>query len=239
MKEINMDTGEATQNGPHLSRSEGNEESGVWGIHSNNIVTLAYKNLNDEALVRLIVKTWDEDAFNEIVERYADKIYRLAIRITKNPSDAEEIMQDVLMILLEKLDTFREGSSFSTWLYRVILNASFMSLRAENKRKNNVSLENYMPYKKYGALKGIQEKDWSAMPDDAILTREVMEKIEKTVNDLPDFYRVVFHLRDVEQLTNEEVSKILGVSLPCVKSRIHRARLYLRDKLSDFIYEYS
>jgi len=213
MKEINMDTGKVTQNGLRLSRSDGNEESGVWGIHSNNIVTLAYKNLNDEQLVRFIVKTWDEEAFNEIVERYADKIYRLAIRITKNPSDAEEIMQDVLMILVEKLDTFREGASFSTWLYRVILNASFMSLRAENKRKNNVSLENYVPYKKYGVLKGIQEKDWSAMPYDAILTRGVMEKIEKAVNKLPDFYRVVFHLRDVEELTNEEVSKILGLVL--------------------------
>jgi RNA polymerase sigma-70 factor (ECF subfamily) len=95
-----------------------------------------------------------------------------------------------------------------------------------------VSLENYAPYGEDGVLRGVEVKDWSDIPDEVLLSKEVMETIEKAVNELPEPYRIVFHLRDVEGLANHEVAKILGLSLPNIKSRIHRARLFLRDRLS-------
>jgi len=103
-----------------------------------------------------------------------------------------------------------------------------------------VSLEDYVPYDENGTLMGrIKAKDWSDKPDKALLSEEAMEIIEKAVNELPEPYRVVFHLRDVEGFSNQEVSEVLGLSVPALKSRLHRARLYLRDKLSDYFYEWS
>ena len=200
--------------------------------NSNGI--LNHNELSDEMLVRSFVETHDEEAFSEIVDRYGDKVYRLALRITHNRSDAEDVLQEVFVTLVEKLDTFHGESKFSTWLYRVASNAGFIRLRAEAKYKNNVSLEDYVHYGEDGMLKGIEIKDWTGRPDEVLLSKEVMEIIESVVNELPEPYRIVFHLRDVEGLTNQEVAKILGLSLPNAKSRIHRARLFLRDKLSDY-----
>ena len=101
-----------------------------------------------------------------------------------------------------------------------------------------MSLKNYVSYDEDGTLRGVEIKDWSDRPDEVLLSKEVMETIEKTVNELPVDYKVVFHLRDVEGFSNEEVAKVLGLSLSAVKSRLHRARLFLRDKLSDYFYEW-
>ena len=198
---------------------------------------LNYSDLSDEKLVRLFVEERDEESFNEIVNRYADKTFRLALRIIRNTHDAEEVLQEVFLSM-EKLNTFREESKFSTWLYRVATNAGYMRLRTERKYKDNVSLEEYIPYNDYGMLEGMELKDWSNRPDEVFLNQEGMEIIERAVGELPLAYRVVFHLRDVEGLTNHEVAKALGLSVPAVKSRIIRARLFLRDKLSDYFYEW-
>ncbi len=207
------------------------------GSYVRGIPTQNYEILSDEELIRAFLSDQDEEAFNEIVGRYTDKIYRLALKITRNPSDAEEVLQEVFLTLIEKLYTFREDSKFSTWLYRVAANASYLKLKAKRKDVNNISLEDYAPYDKDGILQGIHTKDWSSLPDEVLLSQEGAEIIEKAVNELPEPYRVVFHLRDVEGLKNEEVGEILGLSLPAVKSRILRARLFLRDKLSDYFYE--
>lgn len=194
--------------------------------------------LRDEELVRLYVSSQDENAFNELVNRYGDKVYRLAYRITSNPDDAEEILQEVFIILMEKLGTFREESRFSTWLYRVASNASFMYLRNGSKiNKKELSLDDYKPYNDYGVLTGVAEKDWSDRPDSTLLNREGTEIIEKAISELPEDYRIVFHMKDIEGLTSKEISKILGLTLPAVKSRVLRARLFLRDRLSDYYYD--
>lgn len=208
------------------------------GGYSEDIASLNHKDLSDEELVRLFVGNKDEGAFNEIVNRHRDKIYRLALRINPNSSDAEDALQEVLVTLIEKLHTFREESKFSTWLYRVAVNTCYTHHSTEKKKYvNKVSLEDCIPYNESGALEGIQIKDWSNRPDEVLLIREGMEVIERAVNELPEPYRIVFHLRDVEELSHEEVSKILGLSLPAVKSRLHRARLFLRGRLSDYFYE--
>lgn len=206
--------------------------------YPNHIPLLDQEKLIDEELVRAFLDREDEEAFNEIANRYGDKIYRLALRITGDHSDAEEVLQEVFL-RMEKLNTFRGESKFSTWLYRVGVNASYMHLRAKKKKyENEVSLEDYTSYSESGVLEGVQIKEWTDRADEELLSREAMKTIETAVNELPVSHRVVFHMRDVEGLTNPEVAKILGLSVTNVKSRIHRARLFLRDRLSDYFYEW-
>jgi len=194
---------------------------------------------SDEELVNLYTETGDESAFDGIVSRYADKIYGFALRITRNSSDAEEIFQEVFLTLTKKLDTFRGESKFSSWLYRITVNASYMYLRSQKKHESNISLENYYPYDEKGTLMGrVMEKDWSSRPDIIIFSKEALEIIDKSINELPESYRTVFHLRDIDGLSNEEVADILEISIPAVKSRLHRARLFLRDRLSDYFHEW-
>ena len=193
----------------------------------------------DEILVKFFVDEHSELAFTELVNRYSDKVYRLAYRITGNPDDAEEVLQEVFIILVEKLNTFRQESRFSTWLYRVAANASYMFLRGGKKNKDNqVSIDEYKPYNDHGALDGVQDKDWSDIPDYKLLSLEGSKLIEDAINELPEEYKIVFHMKDVEGMTSKEIAKALGLSLPAVKSRVLRARLFLRDKLSDYYSEW-
>jgi RNA polymerase sigma-70 factor (ECF subfamily) len=197
-------------------------------------------NLFDEELVKLFVDGRDEDAFNELVTRYGDKVYRLAYRITNDPGDAEEILQEVFLIIIEKLSTFRKESKFSTWLYRVASNASFMYLRnLKRGREKETSLDEYKPYNDYGVLEGVEERDWSGRPDSQLLSSEGAQLIEKAISELPEDYRVVFHLKDVEGLTSKDIAKVLGLSIPAVKSRVLRSRLFLRDRLSEYYSEFN
>ena len=207
--------------------------------HKFDILSLNPKNLSDEKLVRYFVENKDEEAFNEIVNRYTDNIYRIAFGIIRDRDKTEDVLQEVFLILTRKLDTFRGKSKFSTWLYRITVNASYIHLRSEKKHENEISLEDYVPYDENGTLMGkIKSKDWSNRPDILIFSNEAMQIIEKAVSELPESYRVVFQLRDVEELSNEEVSEILDLTVPAVKSRVHRARLFLRDRLSDYFYEW-
>jgi len=195
--------------------------------------------LSDQQLIERFVNKNDEGAFELIVGRYMEKIYNLAYRITRDHYKSEEVLQEVYMTLIKKLHTFRGESKFSSWLYRVTANASYMLLRAEKKYEHDLSLEDYVPYDNKGTLMGrIHHKDWSSRPDIVIYIKEALQILEKAVDELPEVYRVVFYLRDIEGLSNEEVSQVLEISVPAAKSRIHRARLYIRDKVSDYFYEW-
>lgn len=196
-------------------------------------------NLADEKLIELYISQNDESAFEEIINRYADRIYAIAFRITHDHQSSEEVLQNVFLTLTRKIDTFRSEAKFSSWVYRVAVNASFMHLRTEKKHENNISLENYAPYDENGSLEGrIKSKDWSNRPDIILFTIEALEIIDKAIGKLPEKYRIVFHLKDVEGLSNEEISEILKISSGAVKSRLHRARLFVRDKISDYFYEW-
>ncbi len=208
-------------------------------LSSGSEYSQALSVMTDEELVREYTESRNEAAFEEIMNRYMDKVYGFSFRFTKNPDDAEEVFQEVFLTLARKIDTFRGDAKFSSWLYRVTMNVAFMFLRSKKKSRNEISLDNYAPYDEKGTLMGkVMDKDWSRRPDIAIFSKEAMEIIERAVDELPESYRIVFHLRDVEGLNNSEVSDILEISVPAVKSRLHRARLYLRDKLSDYFYEW-
>lgn len=186
-----------------------------------------FKRLGDAEVVRRYVETHDEEAFNEVVNRYGEKIFRTALRITRSTTGAEEVLQEVFIKLATRLETLSAEDKFSSWLYSVTANASFAYLRTEKKYRNDLSLEEH-------TSNGMEIGDWRCEPGDAFSSRELLEKLERAVNELPAVYRTVFHLRDVEGLTNPEVAEVLCLPIATVKFRIRRARLFLRARLSGF-----
>lgn len=186
-------------------------------------------NLRDLELIKLI-KKGDVKALEEIIEKYESRAFCLVKKFITSQEDAEEVVQDVFLTLFKKAKGFQGKSAFSSWLYRVIINATFMKLR-KNKKEQVMFFDDLMP----GMSKIWAECDlsYSSGSDFKILTSELSSMLNEAIYNLPNRYRSVFILRDVNGLSNEEVSAILTLSLPAVKSRLHRARLMLQKKLSD------
>jgi RNA polymerase sigma-70 factor (ECF subfamily) len=175
-------------------------------------------------------------SFEELVERYETKVNNLAMRLTRNSEDAEEVLQDVFITVYRKIAGFEGKAKFSSWLYRITVNAAFMKLR-KRRQEQNVSLDEMMPHiqnKATGYLSNL-----SARGDTNALNNEVREALESAISKLPDDYRAVFVLRDIDGLSNKEVGEILDLSIPAVKSRLHRSRLMLRRRLRRFYDDYS
>jgi RNA polymerase sigma-70 factor, ECF subfamily len=173
----------------------------------------------------------DRKAFELLVGRYQSKVYRLAMGLTHNSQDAEEILQEVFFKVYRNLAEFEGKSAFSSWLYRIALNTSYMKLR-ERRGASLVPLDDVINQLEEQTLN--QESDWSSRPDDQLHTSEAMAIIEKAVEKLPEEFKSVLILRDIEGFTNEEVGEILELSVPAIKSRLHRARLLLRQRLDEF-----
>ncbi|MDT8272815.1 MAG: sigma-70 family RNA polymerase sigma factor [Desulfomonilia bacterium] len=189
------------------------------------------KDLSDEILVGRI-KKGDRDALEEIVKRYSQKIYNLALHVTRDAAAAEEIMQEVFLTILSKIHTLTHDAYFSTWLYRVAMNAAYGYLRKERKyTEQTVSedLENETS----------AEYDWSSLSDDILVSEESKDILRTSIDSLPDTMRMVVILKDVEGFKNEEISQALDLSVPAVKSRLHRGRLILRRALGDYFRRYS
>lgn len=175
-------------------------------------------------------------SFEELVERYETKVNNLAMRLTRNSEDAEEVLQDVFITVYRKIAGFEGKAKFSSWLYRITVNAAFMKLR-KRRQEQNVSLDEMMPHiqnKATGYLSNL-----SCRGDTNALNNEVREALESAIAKLPDDYRAVFVLRDIDGLSNKEVGEILDLSIPAVKSRLHRSRLMLRRRLRRFYDDYS
>jgi RNA polymerase sigma-70 factor (ECF subfamily) len=175
----------------------------------------------------------EQGSFEELLSRYSSKVFSLASRLTRNTEDAEEVLQDVFVTVHRKIAGFEGKSSFSSWLYRVTVNAAFMKLR-KRKQDLSVSLEDIVQQSQtVAALKSPE----SAFVDSQTIRNQMLEALEVAIRKLPDDYRPVFILRDVDGLTSREVSKILDLTVPAVKSRLHRSRLMLRRRLTRFFDE--
>lgn len=192
------------------------------------------KKVSDVTLVKQFRKG-SEEAFEELMARYETKGYNLALRLTRNPEDAEEVLQDVFTTIYRKIDGFQGKSAFSSWMYRIIVNAAFMNLR-KRKQQQTVSIEDLSPNIKQNFLE--MDSSLHARSDLLSLSKELRLMLEKAINRLPDQYRAVFILRDVDGLSNQATSEILDLSIPAVKSRLHRSRLMLRRKLQRYWDEY-
>ena len=191
--------------------------------------TIKYRELPDVDLVRF-AQEGDTRAFDELVVRYRDKVYRLSFKILRHEDDAAEALQDAFLSAFRGLKNFKAESTFSTWLYRVATNASLMKYR--KRRDDHVSLEQSQSYQTDAEPLAIP--DWSQQPLEELLDTETREIMEEGLRKLPEDLRTVFILRDEEGHSNAEVAEILDLSVAAVKSRLHRARIVLRDRLDRY-----
>ena len=191
----------------------------------------------EEALVRQF-QGGDLEAYDKITEIYQKKIYGLSFNLTRNQMDAQDVTQEVLLTLFRKIHTFQGKSAFSSWVYRITLNASYMKLRSK-KKEPNVSIDELMPSFNGAGFQQEKIQDWSENTESLLFTNETSDVINKAIDLLPEKEKVVFLLRDVEGLSTEKAGEILDLTVPAVKSRLHRARLFLRKKLSSYFEEFS
>jgi RNA polymerase sigma-70 factor, ECF subfamily len=184
----------------------------------------------DESALVASAKAGDLAAFEELVNRYERRIFRLTMNITQNREDAEDATQDAFLKSFQHLENFQGGSRFYTWLVRIAVNEALMRLR--RRRPNVTSID--QPTENDGELIPQQVEDWGPTPEQRYARNELTSILTNVIGGLDPIFRTVFLLRDVEQLSTEETADILGVSVPAVKSRLLRARLKLRAKLSPY-----
>jgi RNA polymerase sigma-70 factor (ECF subfamily) len=181
----------------------------------------------DEPLLVAAAKRGDAAAFEELVNRYEGKIFRLTMNITRNREDAEDAMQDAFLKSYSHLKDFQEDSRFYTWLVRIAANEALMRLR--KRRPNQFSLDE--PIDGDDDLIPFEVEDWGPSPEQRFAQTEMRQILNSVIDELEPSFRVVFVLRDIEELSTEETARTLGISIPAVKSRLLRARLKLREKL--------
>ena len=192
-------------------------------------MTIPHHQLEDAVLVQL-AQGEDTRAFDELVRRYQDRVYRLAFKLLRHEHDAAEALQDAFLSAYRGLKDFRAESTFSTWLYRIATNASLMKYR--QRRDNHFSLDGSRGLTAEAEPR--QLRDWSAQPPEELLTAETRQVMAEGIERLPEELRTVFVLRDIEELSNAEVAEILGLSVAAVKSRLHRGRIQLRERLNRY-----
>jgi RNA polymerase sigma-70 factor (ECF subfamily) len=179
----------------------------------------------------------DMSAFESLVSRHEEKVYGLALRMTRSEADAAEITQDTFLSAYQHLGEFRGESAFGSWVHRIAANNALMRLRRQ-KVLDIVSDDLAGPeFTERGSLADGPDSDWSKRADDKVLDDELGRAIRVATDALPEGYREVFLLKDLEGLSYEEISEMVGISVPAVKSRLHRARLALREAIDAFYKE--
>jgi RNA polymerase sigma-70 factor (ECF subfamily) len=185
----------------------------------------------DESVLVSQAREGDTRAFGELVRRYEGKIFRLAQHVTNNREDAEDVLQETFMKAYEHLDQFKGDSKFYTWIVRIAVNQSLMKLR-RRKTDKSVSLDEQIDTGEDTIVREIAA--WDEDPEQRFSREELGEILDHAVDSLEPAYRSVFVLRDVEEFSTEETAEALGLSVPAVKSRLLRARLQLREKLTRY-----
>jgi len=177
----------------------------------------------------------DSTAAERLLETYGDRVYRLALRITRNEQDAEEVVQDAFWSVLRHIDTFRGESLLGSWIYRITANTAYQKLRRAARRRDEISLDQGLPILDDGHHHGDPSGDWSARIDDPAIQSELRDVLASAIDELPANHRAVFVLHGVEGLSMAEVTDALGISLATAKTTAHRARLRLRKRLGMFL----
>jgi len=178
------------------------------------------------------IKLGDQADMEEIVRRYSGKVYNLGYHLTRNSSAAEEIMQEVFLTVVAKIGSLTNNAYFATWLYRVTTNAAYGYLRRERRYMEQSPVDE-------AELSAPEGYDWSELPDEILLSDESSGLIQAAIDRLPETMKTVLILKDVEGMKNEDIAQALGLSVPAVKSRLHRGRLILRQALGEYFSKYA
>lgn len=192
-----------------------------------NVVT-SLTDFTEDQLI--LLKKGDPEAIARFVDIYSSFVYRLALRIVRDPIDAEDVLQETFLKVLQNIHSFEGRSKLSSWLYRIVVNEALLTLR---KRKPYLELDTSTSESDDND-EPMEIVDWCCLPEEVLLSVESKKALEEVVQKLPDIYRLVFILRDIEQLSIKETAEALGISEANVKIRLMRARMYLRQELSKF-----
>jgi RNA polymerase sigma-70 factor (ECF subfamily) len=166
-----------------------------------------------------------------VFREHAPRIFHIARRMLGNDADAEDVTQDVLLQVIRKLDTFRGDAQLTTWLHRVTVNAALAYRQKRANRQKRETTDAAEDTLEAAPVSG-PVKRWNVGPDEPVLAAEQAELIEKAIGELPGPFKDVYVLADVEGLPNQDIADMLGLSVPAVKSRLHRARMRMRDALA-------
>ena len=177
------------------------------------------------------LRSGDRAEFARLVDRYYEMIYRLAIKMVNNPQDAEDILQETFIKAYRHLEKFDGRSNLSTWLYRIATNEALMFLRRQ--KPDMVSVDETLDTGE-GEIKPVQIVDWGSLPEEGLMSAEAQVYLDKAVEKLSPSLRVVFVLRDIQNLSTRETAEILDISETAVKTRLSRARLQLREELTSY-----
>ncbi len=177
------------------------------------------------------------EAFDRFVEVFRSKVFQYALMMCGHREDAEEVAQDTLFKVFENFEQLREPERVRAWVFRIARNACYMKRRKSVfAPSQELSIEEFLPHSESdGGHRKLEIADWSALPDDQVLRAELRGVIQEAIQELPDIYRAAILLRDVEELTTEEAAQVLDVSQEVVKTRLHRARLAVRQKLDEYL----
>jgi len=189
---------------------------------------------NQASLSLQALRSGDRAEYARLVENYYQPIYRLALKMLGNPQDAEDILQETFIKVFKHINTFDERSSLSTWIYRIATNEALMFLR--KKHPEFVSIDQPAENEE-SEQEPIQVVDWCCLPENELMSNEAKTHLDQAVTSLLPGLRAVFVLRDIQGLSTRETAEVLGISEMAVKTRLSRARLRLREVLSEYFGE--
>ena len=191
--------------------------------------------IDRDATLLEALRAGDPAATEMLVDTYGDRVYRLTYRITGSNEDAEEATQDALWTAARKIGSFKGESQFGSWLYRIAANAAYQKLRRRKARAREILLDDVLPALDGDGRHFEPMDDWSRRVDEQALQGELREVLEAAIDALPADYRTALVLHDVEGMSNPDIATALGISLPAVKSRVHRSRLFVRKQLTEYL----
>jgi RNA polymerase sigma-70 factor (ECF subfamily) len=192
-----------------------------------SLVSLA--TMADEELVQS-AQAGESSAFDELVRRYTNVVYRILFKILRHEEDTQDALQDTFVSAYRALPRFRQDAKFSTWIYRIATNAALMKARA--RKTNLISLDQPI---EDGEVNHVWElPDWSATPDEEVLSSETRRIMEDAIQALPAEQRAAFVLHDVQNFSSAETAEAMGITVSAVNSRLHRARVFLRDRIGRY-----
>lgn len=196
--------------------------------------TMTTREVDQKELVERL-KAQDAEAIDELVDQYSRPLFGVILNYTKNPSDAEEILQDTLLKIIRKIGTFREESDVWPWMRRIAVNNGIMWLRKHRARNERTSsLEEALPsFSREGEFTS-PIYSWTVDPEEVYLNSELANELYEAVQSLPYEYRIPLVLKDIEGYSIKQISSLLGLKEPTTKTRIHRARLFVRERLAKY-----